>query len=680
MFDFSSFNPKNWHNNPAKQTQDEWHTTAVTECADGTWDYLAKQQHLFLSPKLKMLTGYEETEMAHSPLAWWIDKTHPHDQQELGQKIKELKEGNSEFIYWEAMRFLCKNNEYIWLENHIKVLRDENNQLVRLAGVIFNITPHKLIQNQLRGVIAGQERSARNRIRFLSALNHDLRSPLSGIIGMVSLLKEKALSVEQSRYVDNISNASEMMLTLVNDILDVSKLTSGKFEFENIRFSLLRVIQQAAEMIRSPIIRKNLTFNQFVDKNLPSFVMGDPTRLQQILVNLLSNAAKFTSQGSITMVVKVKPGTDGLAERLAPALYFEVSDTGIGIAPEVQGKLFEDFTQGNTSVNRLYGGTGLGLSICKELVHLMKGRIGLKSTPGKGSIFWFEIPFSSCENSLGANSLSENSLGENSASENHNGTTPAAPSGVPEVKSLNILLAEDNHVNQEVMIGLLSLSGDKVTLANNGQEAVNLFQSHTFDIVLMDLNMPVLDGLSATKIIRQLPNGHIPIIAVTANTFTGDRDTCLYYGITDVLNKPINKITLQQALSTYRSLVPASGNERDNDSIPCETVSDFLDRKTLKALANDLGQEKLAKLLTIYRTEGLKLVSQIKNSPLPALGNLAHTLAGMSENLGFYKVGKAARTLMGHNTQAPSCPEKLVQELENNFTSSLNELAALKIF
>ncbi len=661
MFDIMSFKFKNPGGIYKERSRDAWYYTALTDCADGLWDWDLANGDLYISPKLRELIGYTDEEIRERTYAWWTEQIHPEDHAEIHRKMEEAAYSKSDSVYFETIRFLCKNGDYIWLENHAKILRNQNDEIIRIAGVTTNITSQKFIQNQLRMVISEQETEAQGKMRFLSALNHEFRSPLSGIIGMVTLLKETNLSEEQIHFVENITNSTEMLLALVNDILDVSKLNSGKFELEKIHFSPTQVLKSASDLIRPGLIKKNLTFNTFISEHIPEFLIGDPTRLQQILVNLLSNAAKFTTKGTITLRINEKPSNELQNSPVQHTLYFEISDTGIGIAPEVQDTLFEDFTQANSSITRMYGGTGLGLSICKELVHLMGGQIGVESELDKGSTFWFTVPFEKSDLLPALESPLDSPLIDH-----------------PEQPRLHILLVEDNSINQEVMCGLLHLLGDDVTVANHGEEAIYLFQTKKFDIVLMDLNMPILDGLSATQAIRKLPNGAIPIIAVTANTFTGDQETCHQYGITRVLNKPINKISLEQALQPYRSQIGSvieGPAEKPGEDPPFLLIPTILDQNTtLKTLMDDLGKEKVIRLLDVYRKDALSLVTHIKNSSPQDSKNYAHTLAGMSENLGMHRVGQTARDIIGASEHAPENLPILIQDLEHHFKRSLTEI------
>jgi PAS domain S-box-containing protein len=639
---------------------DAWYCSAITDCADGIWDWNLETQDLYISPKLRDLTGYTPDDIKNRPIQWWFDQIHPEDQPDILRRTQELPQIKGEYIFFDGCRFLCKNGDYIWLEHHAKIKTNEQNKLLRITAMVINITPQKYIQNQLYTIISDQEKEARNKMKFLSSLSHEFRSPLSGILGMTTLLKETPLTDDQHHCADNISNSTEMLLALVNDILDVSKLSSGKFEFEKIRFSPLQTLKRSSDLIRPSIVKKNLRFHTHISQDVPEYIMGDPTRLQQILVNLLTNAAKFTTSGSIHVkaeIIETSTMNPPFPQTITRqrVLYFEITDTGIGIAPDVQANLFEDYTQANRSITRMYGGTGLGLSICKELVHLMGGQIGVKSMLGQGSTFWFTIPFE--ETSELPTLAIENSV-------------PQIFSEATHQTKLNILLVEDNQVNQEVMRGLLNHLGDDVTVANNGEEAISLFQTQIFDLVLMDLNMPILDGLGATQSIRKLPNGHIPIIAVTANTFSGELENYEKHGITHVLNKPIDKATLERTLSPYRN--PAS--ERQPQEIKPLAHSSMVDEKALQSLIHDLGKVKVITLVDLYRRDAVALVGQIKSSHPDERKGLAHTLAGMSENLGIIQVGKIAREIMTSGQNDSDGMPLLIQHLEEHLDESFAQM------
>lgn len=367
------------------------------------------------------------------------------------------------------------------------------------------------------------EQANRAKSAFLANMSHEIRTPLNGVIGAASLLRETPLSIEQEEQLETLEVSSQNLFGLINDILDLSRIEAGKMILEPMIFSLRREVEKTVLMLRSRAQEKGLSLAIQWGQNLPEYVHGDPLRLRQVLVNLIGNAVKFTEKGSVQ--VKVQPGDEG-------QIAFAVSDTGIGIAPEVQARLFQPFEQADNSHRRGFGGSGLGLSICRQLVELMNGVIELESTEGQGSTFrfWVELP-------------------ETKAPE------PMVPSPVGDLPHWRILLAEDNPINQKVIARMLQKLGQEVTIASNGQEAFDTFQRESFDLILMDMQMPGTDGLEATVMIRTHEKAHglpaIPIIALTANAMPEDRQRCIAVGMNDFLTKPLKIKTLQQALALY---------------------------------------------------------------------------------------------------------------------------------
>lgn len=358
---------------------------------------------------------------------------------------------------------------------------------------------------------------------FLANMSHEIRTPMNGIIGMVDILKQTPLSKEQEEFVSIIETSGESLLSLINDILDFSKIESGQLEFESIPFSLDKLVKGVFKMLSFKAESKKLDFSYQLADHVPTELTGDPVRLKQILVNLSNNSIKFTKKGFVKLSVQVKE-----EDQKSVLLLFEMEDTGIGIAEENIPKLFQSFSQANLATSRKFGGTGLGLAISKELSRLMKGEIGVRSTLGEGSCFWFTARLlkQSAED-LESAKIKDSNQGQ----------------GKRTCRPLKILLAEDNPINQRVaQINLRNL-GHEVVITKNGSECLEQFKSQFFDIILMDIQMPEMDGMEATAHIRAWEQSQntpkaIPIVALTANALTGDKEKYLAAGMNEHLAKP----------------------------------------------------------------------------------------------------------------------------------------------
>ena len=374
---------------------------------------------------------------------------------------------------------------------------------------------------------------------FLSNMSHEMRTPMNAIIGMTTIGKRAGKVDEKNDALDKIGTASTHLLGVINDILDMSKIEAGKMELLFGEFDLDTVANRLISVLQSRSDEKNQTLAVNIDKNVPRHYIGDDQRLAQVLANLISNSVKFTPEGgSVTLNISVVEESDDLCE-----LRFEVVDTGIGISPDKQGKLFDAFEQAEEVTTRIYGGTGLGLTITKRIIEMMDGSIWVESELGKGAKFIFTIK------------LKKNDISEDELNRSDNDSDNIAPlKGDYEGK--NLLLAEDIAINREILLSLLDGSGLDIDCAENGKEAVEMISSNPekYDIVFMDLQMPEMGGLEATRIIRALPDrerGRLPIVAMTANVFKEDIDACIEAGMDDHLGKPLEIDKVYGKLKKY---------------------------------------------------------------------------------------------------------------------------------
>jgi hypothetical protein len=416
-------------------------------------------------------------------------------------------------------------------------LSNAEGQVTALVGTILDITERNRFEQDLR--VAKQNAEAANKAKsdFLANMSHEIRTPMNGVIGMTDLALDTVLNATQREYLSTVKSSAQSLMVILNDILDFSKIEAGKLSIEAVEFSLPDTIAEILKSINARAEKKGLALVCRLAPGVPRRVLGDPGRVRQVLTNLCDNAIKFTSAGSVHVVVEATPWrADGYEVHLS------VQDTGIGIPADKQHGVFEAFNQADTSTTRQFGGTGLGLTISARLVELMGGRIWVESEPGQGSTFHFTVRV---QGVLAAPSV----------------VTDPAPALPDDGRPLRILLVEDHPINQLLATTLLKKWGHHVVLAKNGQEAVDLFPGAVWDLVLMDMQMPVMGGLDATRLIRasEPASQRTPIIAMTANAMESDRQACLDAGMDAHLAKPFSAAALQTVIQQY--VLPAEAGE-----------------------------------------------------------------------------------------------------------------------
>jgi len=489
---------------------------------------------------------------------------------------------------------------------------------------------------------------------FLANITHEVRTPLNGILGMTGLALETDLQPDQREYLELVKSSGEALLSLVSDVLDYSKYEAGKLGLDKVEFSLRTFLREVLRPLDLRASMAGLVFESVVDDAVPDQLIGDPLRIGQVLGNLVGNAIKFTNAGKVAIRVQSESSQGSLV-----TLRFSIADTGIGIPRELHHTIFEPFTQADGSTTRRYGGTGLGLSISTGLVELMDGKIWVESEPGQGSKFYFTISLE---------------LPTEQACQ----TTPK--------RNMNVLVAEDNSVNQRLAARLLEREGHSVTIAGSGQEAVDLFEQRPFDLILMDVQMPGLDGLQATARIREKERstgGHVPIAAMTAQAAESDRLRCLESGMDAYVTKPVHVPALLKIIESVGAggsfMSTELAGERDPVSVQLQQLDEAL---ALSRVGGDveLLREVIDLFLDDYPSTLQKIQSAVAASDASALEQHAHSLKGSVSTFGASRAFEAAFQLekQGRSGHLGGAQEGLI-ELEQALEALRPELESLQL-
>jgi PAS domain S-box-containing protein len=571
---------------------------------------VATDEFLYVSPAYERVWGRTRDHL-YLDSRGWMEAVHCDDLEALQLALARQREGSG---VGSDFRIRAADGQEKWIYNRAFPVRDQFGKLIRIVGIAEEITERKRYEQEL--IQARTEANAANlaKSRFLANMSHEIRTPMNGVIGMNQLLLATGLTPEQKRYAEVAQESGRTLLKLIDGILDFSKIEAGKIDLELRDFDLRCAIDKLLEPLTVQASAKGLSVECRISSKIPQLLRGDAHRLQQVLTNLLANSIKFTERGSVNLNAELHGLNDGAA-----TVCFTVSDTGIGIPPNRIQTLFSPFVQADASTTRSYGGTGLGLAISKQLVELMGGEIGASSQEGHGSRFWFTLVLEKA-------ALDEpQTVGDQQTTSRNQEERP-----IRHGNGESVLVAEDNVTNREVILGQLKKLGYKAKAVHNGAEAIEAIGRDTYHLILMDCEMPVLDGFEATRRIHSKRPG-IPIVALTASATVVDRQRCLQVGMNDYLAKPVELIDLADKIAKWISAshrVESAPNQPEDATRPA--TSTFDPGSLLRRLMGDreLATTVIQGFIEDFPSQLNQLRRCVDNAELPGLRLHAHTLKG----------------------------------------------------
>jgi len=560
-----------------------------------------------------------------------------------------------------------KDGSPFWSEWHLSPVVDEKGVTTHFVSLFTDTTSMRETQEDLIQAKQLAQHASAVKTTFLAMMSHEIRTPINGILGVLKLVEETQLDAEQRHLIGIARTSSNALHGIINDILDYAKMEAGKIELYEETFSLAALLDNIIGLFQTVASQKNVNLQLDLQEDLPAYFFSDEGRIRQILLNLLSNAIKFTDQGFVRLRVFALMSQDVHGEP-GLLLRFEIQDSGIGISSADQEKLFQEFSQIERSFTRRFGGTGLGLAISRRLVDLFHGEIGVESQPGKGSRFWFMLPLQVAKDTPQTEEIAQELQ---------------QISSVEEDRLYHILLVEDNDTNRLVARRYLEKAGFLVEEAINGVEAIAKAKAAAFDLILMDVSMPEMDGMLATCHIRALGGGNarVPVIALTAHVMAGDRELCLAAGMNDYLHKPLDYDALRKTLHRWLHLKPSQKPDVTLPVCPLPAPAavqeaDF-DPYILDRMAENLGNETVCEVTKVFLADSLIRLRSFEGAHREAIREIAHTLKSCSANCGLVRFSKLMESLEHAAAQGDQTRiDSLLPQIQETYAVARTKLEA----